>query len=557
MLDVFGQLFVAHRLQLCAGDGLIALAQDSQILRNRGSRRYMVAGDHDGLDAGVVALGDGGLYFLSGRIDHTDQADEGQILFQFIGGVFTGLFIDHLATDCQNAQRSLCHLFVGVGRRLNIAGGAAAEQNIRSALDDNNDLTVGFYDGRHQLTVRVKRNLADSGCRAIQFCAVNIVAHGAGYDSGFSRVAQMFLRAILLNAHNTVCAQSTKAQQRKGLFRKIAVQRNNALLFGIRLHQSHTVLGQGTCFIGANDRGAAQGFNRGQLTDNRVFLNHALHAESEHDGNDRRQAFGDCCNGQRNSRHKHFKNSGYRIFAVQRADNVNQTDNEYDRTDHQSEDTKVFTKLCQLLLQRGHALLFFVQQSGDLAHFGFHTGADDKRLRRTIRNRAAGMYHIKAVAQRSVLFYVVCRCFICGNRFTGKSCFITLEAGAADQTAVSGNKVTCLQFDHVAGNQMSRRNGLHLTITEHLSIGGRHVFQRFQSSFRLTLLNDTHHAVEHDDQYDNDRLDPLSLVAIHCVVNTQNNRDERRDHQDDNHNILHLIHKTLEESTGRLFVQLI
>ena len=67
------KLLVAHGAELRAGDSLFAVLQDPQLLGDGHGGIDMVAGDHDGTDARLTALLDGGLYLRAHRIDHARQ----------------------------------------------------------------------------------------------------------------------------------------------------------------------------------------------------------------------------------------------------------------------------------------------------------------------------------------------------------------------------------------------------------------------------------------------------------------------------------------------------
>ncbi len=79
----------------------------------RGER--MVAGDHDGADAGTVRFGDGIAYFRARRVDDADHAGPDQIafehvaLFRDVGDLAGGIERDarHVGERC-GAERTVC-----------------------------------------------------------------------------------------------------------------------------------------------------------------------------------------------------------------------------------------------------------------------------------------------------------------------------------------------------------------------------------------------------------------------------------------------------------------
>lgn len=58
---------------------VIILRQDADAAADGHSRALVVPGDHDDSDAGLTAQRDRGSHFLSGRVQHADTADEGEV----------------------------------------------------------------------------------------------------------------------------------------------------------------------------------------------------------------------------------------------------------------------------------------------------------------------------------------------------------------------------------------------------------------------------------------------------------------------------------------------
>ncbi len=75
------ELLLAELVQLLAGQGQRVLLEEAQLSGNRGGGILVVARDHNRLDAGRDALLDRLLDLLPRRIDHRNQADEGQVPF--------------------------------------------------------------------------------------------------------------------------------------------------------------------------------------------------------------------------------------------------------------------------------------------------------------------------------------------------------------------------------------------------------------------------------------------------------------------------------------------
>lgn len=70
-------------VELSAGERhevhVVVLGQDADAAADCHSGALVVAGDHDDSDAGLTAQHDGGGHFLSGRVEHPDAADKGEV----------------------------------------------------------------------------------------------------------------------------------------------------------------------------------------------------------------------------------------------------------------------------------------------------------------------------------------------------------------------------------------------------------------------------------------------------------------------------------------------
>ncbi len=119
---------VGHVVEFVAGDdaGLLAL-DDADAAGNRLGGQTVVAGDHDDLDAGGVALFDGDGDFVSRRVHHRHESDEDEVTFGLGWRVVVLVLADRAVCHRENAEagsrelvvlrdRLLAHL-VGEGLR--------------------------------------------------------------------------------------------------------------------------------------------------------------------------------------------------------------------------------------------------------------------------------------------------------------------------------------------------------------------------------------------------------------------------------------------------------
>ena len=98
-----------------------------------------------------------------------------------------------------------------------------------------------------------------------------------------------------------------------------------------------------------------------------------------------------------------------------------------------------------------------------------------------------------------------------------------------------------------------------LAIPDHLTGGGGHGLQSFNGGLRLALLDYAQHGVQQHNDYNNAYFhQTLSQMAkipglgkLHKVKNGGSGRHHSRDHQNDQHGVFQLLHKSLEP--GGLF----
>ena len=111
-LDLLLQRLIVHVVQVAAAQHLVAGAQQADGLGNGAGGIGVVAGDHDGADAGVGGLFQRGGDLGPGRVNHADQADEDQPFFQ--GGEIAGIgFVGgHSISHPQHTQRLLAHRII-------------------------------------------------------------------------------------------------------------------------------------------------------------------------------------------------------------------------------------------------------------------------------------------------------------------------------------------------------------------------------------------------------------------------------------------------------------
>ena len=113
------------------------------------------------------------------------------------------------------------------------------------------------------------------------------------------------------------------------------------LAAGVKVSGGHLVDSQCTGFVGADDRGATEGFHGSKALDNGLVAGHALQADGKGDSYHCGQTFRDCSDGQCYRGHDH----GHPGLTPQQA--RDQHEYHYDTGDHR----KPLTQVIQLYLQ--------------------------------------------------------------------------------------------------------------------------------------------------------------------------------------------------------------
>ena len=287
----------------------------------------MVACDHNRTDACLAADLHGLLCRRARRVDHADQTGEGQPAFQLLHIGLFGYGFDLLIGHSDDAQRVSAHLVVDLRGGIKAALHTARRDAVERTLDDDHVFTAHAVDGGHALAVRVKRQLSQP---RVLFCHCILpqpVFVRGDDDRGLGLVADVLFRSVF-KGDRAVAAQHAEQQQlldRRGVLAADFLGR--VLSVCPRLDQRHAVLGKRAGLIRADDRCAAQRFNRRQTADDRILFDHALHADREHDGDDRGQA---------------LRNGGYRERYrshedLEHWDAVQHADHENDRAGSQRE----------------------------------------------------------------------------------------------------------------------------------------------------------------------------------------------------------------------------
>ena len=540
VLVLFFKLLVAHHVQLCAGDGPGAVRQDTQLLGDGHGGIHMVAGDHDGADAGAAALGNGVPHLGAHRVDHAAEAGEAELLLQVLRLKIHGLFRPVPLGAGQHPQGPVGHGLVGghdLGAVLFRHGDGLAVLQIIIAFSDNDvGRALGILDaaalaqmyGGHHLAAGVEGGLA--------------AAEEFGLQAGF-------IQTQLVGPDHKGCLGGLAGHIAVRVDLRVAAEGHGGgdtlFILAEEVHHGHLVLGQGAGLIRADDLGAAQGLHRGQAADDGVSLGHVGDADGQHHRDHGGKALG---YGRHGQGHSHHEGIQYQ-FKVQSA-GPQKLNAENHKADAQHQPGEHLGQLAQLDLQGGLALLGLGQSPGDLAHLGVHAGGGDDGGAAAVDHGAAHVDHVFPVAQGDVFlpFGEIDNVNKLGDghRLAGEGGLLDLQAGALQQAAVRGDRVAGLQQHHVAHHKLLTADDADLAVPQDLGGGGGHLLQSFNGLFRLVLLIYAQDGVDDDHGQDNNYVGK-ALVLHHG----QHAADQRGHQEDDDHGVCHLLQETPDQGFAR------
>ena len=268
--DVPEHLFkfrVVHRRQLRAGDRALAALENAQLFRDRRRRVDVVAGNHDRADARAVAFFDRCPHLGAHGVDHADQTDKAELVFQRLWLGRGGHTVVGAQGGCQHAQRAVCHRLVcrenlgahifGHGQLVSVldVARAAAQHLIRRALGVLYDPAARLMQGGHHLAHAVKRRFADAGKFGLQRGLFQPQLCRIGHQCRLGRLAGDAAVGIQLR----VGAE----RHRRG---------QQVLIFAEVIHHGHFVLRQRAGFVRADDLRTAQRLHCSQAADDGVAL---------------------------------------------------------------------------------------------------------------------------------------------------------------------------------------------------------------------------------------------------------------------------------------------
>ena len=409
---------------------------------------------------------------------------------------------------------------------------AAGQHHIRGTLGELDEASVApGMDGGHHFPGRIKGRFCHTGHRLLQLMLRETDIGCEGHQRGLGGLA--FGLALLVQIG--IGAEGHGS----GQLGSVA---------GVLYHR-HTVLGQGSGLIGADDLCTAQGLHCGQSTDHGIGLGHLGDTDGQHHGHHSGETLRDSGYGQGNGDHEGIQ---YRSQTELTAHE--EVEGEDEHADDEHEIGQLLAQLVQLLLQRRFLLLGLVQGGSDLAHFCLHAGFRDDGSAAAVYHGGAHVNHVLPVAERDVLGITLqvknIDELVDGDALAGEGSLLQLQGIGGQETAVCRHRITGLQHHDVAGHQTGAGNGAVLAVADDLAAGLGHALERFNSFLCLAFLNHAQNGVQ---QYHHDNDEYLGHALTADIVGDCGNRCGN--HQHDEHRILERLQEALEIGNFLRFLQ--
>ena len=385
---------IVHLAELCAGDCLAGVFDDSKLFGNCHGGIEMVTRNHNRANSRLAALRHSRLHLRPDGIDHTGQSDEYKLLLQRLR--FRGIRKAVIRTEGsgQHTQRFVRHRLIlpqnflafFLRQRDFFAAlpdlCAAAEHHIGRALGilDNFPLSHLMERGHH-LPHGIERCLSHAWGGLFQFVFIQGKRQAIGDECRLCGLAGNGSVSL----HLCVRAQRHRSGEQRLVRPKM-------------LDDGHPVLCERSGFIRADDLRTAQRFHGGELPDDGIALGHIRHTDGKNDCHHCGQTLRDRCDRKADCNQEGIQNRlQVEVMPAQQAECKNKD------ADAQHQPGQNFAQLRQLLLKRRFTVLRLGNGRGDLAHFGVHARRRNNRFSAPIGNRAAHIGHVFAVSERHVL----------------------------------------------------------------------------------------------------------------------------------------------------------
>ena len=261
----------------------------------------------------------------------------------------------------------------------------------------------------------------------------------------------------------------------------------------------HLILGERARLVGADDRGAAERFDRRQTAHQRAPLDQPLHANGQRDRHHGRQRLGYDGHRECDPKNQHL-DEGL---------TTKQTERDNDGHDDQGGSRQQVPQLAQVFLQRCLAGFHGLEHVGDLAKLGRHPRGDDHGAAPPIRRGGTRIGHILAVAKRQFRVAQGRNVLFDRNRFARERGLLNLQIDGYDQSGIAGNPVARPQDHDIARHEVARRYVALLPIAEDGRRGRGHLAQRLDGALGTVFLYEAQEDREEHNDCNGDRFDAM------------------------------------------------
>ncbi len=432
--------------------GLAVGQAQAPAYRLRGRR--LVAGDHHGLDAGTMEVGDQLRHVRAQRVGQPDQAEPGQAV---------GIGIHPRAALAlrhpEHAQRVAGHALVGredvrapgLAERdplpLHQEVAAALEDLGRAALDCDPAATFGVHvQAAHQRTplgprtqlhprpARVQRGELDSG-------------RDRRLEQGLlgRRTAQAAVgRDLGLVAQRRHLEQRGQGRPRRPVAGKRTTVDPEHAAIEVQLDHRHVVARQGAGLVQAQGLHRAQRLDRAELAHRHAMPLHLADSQGQRGGGHRRQPFRHRCDGQGDGALEHLDH----------ADPAQEPDPENRDADPGREQPQLGPERPELPFHRRLRRTGAVDQRLDPAELGAAAGVDHQAAAASAGHVRAHVQHVDPVGQRGVGFEHAAVVLLHRHALSGQRRFIDGQPPGGQKARVRSDVAAGLELEHVPGDDV-------------------------------------------------------------------------------------------------------
>ncbi len=248
----------------------------------------------------------------------------------------------------------------------------------------------------------------------------------------------------------------------------------------------HFVFGEGTGFVRADHRGAAQRLDRRQFADDGVALSHARYPDGQGDGHHDRQSLRDGRHGGRHGGHEH-------VFGALAHQNP---DHEKQRRRNQNNAPDAMGKAVDFILQRRPGDAYFLNISGNMTEHSAAASSHHHAHAPTVDHYRAHEGHIALVSGSEVVLGDSCAVFLSRNGLAGQHGFIGLKFNGLDEAHIGRHPAARGQQDNVPGHHLLAVDFHFLAFAKDSSFGHHHLFQCLDLFFRFEFLNEADQSIE-------------------------------------------------------------